>query len=245
MSAAPPPHLYRLTRPDGLGFFRRHSATQFGLGCLGIGLGLLGYVLHDAGIGPRIALGVVGVGVLLLGIGRTPSGEDAFDLVGPAARFAWRRARHRDEWAAALSEFGKLPPLFAGIELLEVDLEEARPHDRSRQGQTAADRQLGRVGLVVDRADGVISMVLRVHGEGFMLADAGEQDGRVRAFGAALASIGREASPIVRVAWSQFSAALPLDSHLAYLASAKREVPDPEMHDAYVELLADAGREAR
>jgi hypothetical protein len=78
-----------------------------------------------------------------------------------------------------------------------------------------------------------------------MLADPDEQDGRVRAFGTALASLGREASPIVRVAWSQFTAPLPLDSHLAYLESAKREVPDPGMHSAYCELLSTYEDQAR
>jgi type IV secretion system protein VirD4 len=45
-------------------------------------------------------------------------------------------------------------PLFAGIELLEVDLEQALAPEGARQRPTVADRRLGRVDLVVDRADG-------------------------------------------------------------------------------------------
>lgn len=228
--------LYRLTRPDGLGFFRRHSATQFALGCLAIALGLVAIVVHVIGLAPRIGLGLVGLLVLVLAVGRTPSGEDLLDVVGPAARFGWRHLRHRDRWAALLVPFrgDSLPPLFAGISLVDVEPNtDVGPHRDT-------GRRFARTGLVVDRADGSVSVVLRVHGEGFLLSDPREQDDRVAAFGSCLASLGREGSGICRVAWSQFSAPALFDDHHSYLHTAQRDEPDIAMRNAYLDLLDEA-----
>ena len=227
--------LYRLTRPDGLGFFRRHSVTQFALGCLAIGLGLIATVVNVIGIPSRIGLGVVGLAVLVLSVGRTPAGEDLLDVIRPTSRFLWRHLRHRDQWAALLVPFrgDALPPLFAGITL--VDLEPAQ----------ARSSCLGRTGLIVDRADGSVSVVLRVHGEGFLLHDPQVQDDRVASFGACLASLARAESHVTRVAWSQFVAPATHDDHLGYLQATQRDEPDVLMRDAYHDLLDETLFSAR
>ena len=199
---------YRLTRPNGLGFIHRRSAAQFAICCAGIGLGLLGLVVTGAGIGGRIGLAAAGVLLVASGAGRTPGGEDLVALAGPFARFSARRITGRHRWSAALAPWrgAGLPPLFAGIALYDFDAERA------------LGRNSGRVGLISDRGDGSLSLVLRVHGEGFLLADAAEKDARLAAFGDALASLAREESPVSRVTWSQLVAPAPLAGHFAYLS---------------------------
>ena len=86
---------YRLTRPGGLGFFRRRSAAQFAICCAGVGLALLALVLSFVGIGGRVALALCGFAVVGVGAGRTFGGEDFVSLIGPLARFATRRVTGR------------------------------------------------------------------------------------------------------------------------------------------------------
>ena len=166
MTLAPPRH-YRLTRPDGLGFFHRRSLAQFLLGVAGLGFALLALVMRVAGLPGRLGLAAAGVVLLMVGLGRTPSGEEFVDLVGPLARFGARRVAGRHHYSALLApwEGPPLPPLFAGITLAEL-------------APDASTLRRGRVGLVVDRADGTVTLVLRMHGEVFLLAEDGEQAAR-------------------------------------------------------------------
>jgi hypothetical protein len=220
---------YRLTRSDGLGFVRHRSAAQFAIACGGIGLGLLAVVIRAAGAGGRVGLALGGVLVVAFGAGRTPGGENFVDLVAPIGLYAKARLFGRHRWAAALVAWDgpELPPAFAGITLLE------RP---------AADNGGGRVGVITDRADGSVSIVLRVHGEGFLLADGSEKDDRLSAFGNALASIAREDGAVTRVSWSQHVAPASFAAHRAYLAQTARADPDEAMAAAYATLLTDAAR---
>ena len=89
-----------------------------------------------------------------------------------------------------------------------------------------------------------LSLVLRVHGEGFLLADAAEKDARLAAFGDALASLAREESPVARVTWSQLVAPAPLDGHFAYLAQTSRAEPDEAIASSYGDLLEGTARRA-
>ncbi len=225
---------YRLTRPNGLGFVHRRSAAQFAICCAGIGLGLLGLVLAGAGISGRIALATAGVLLVGAGAGRTPGGEDLVALVEPLARFAARRATGRNRWSAALAPWrgAGLPPLFAGITLYDFD------------PTRALGRNSGPVGLIADQGDGSVSLILRVHGEGFLLADAPERDARLAAFGDALASLAREESPVARVTWSQLVAPAPLAGHLAYLVQTSRAEPDEAIASSYGDLLTETARRA-
>ena len=225
---------YRLTRPNGLGFFRRRSAGQFALACAGVGLGLLGLVVTGAGIAGRVGLGIAGLVLVGFGAGRTPDGEDFIALVGPVARIAFRRLTGQHSWSAVLAPWrgADLPPLFAGIALYDFC------------PTASLGRDLARVGLAVDQADGTVSVVLRVHGEGFLLADPEEKDARLAAFGDALAGLARDDSPVARVSWSQLVAPAPLAGHLAYLAQTRRSEPDPAILSSYSELLTETARYA-
>ncbi|MDA8313038.1 MAG: hypothetical protein M0Z46_20965 [Actinomycetota bacterium] len=205
------PRSYRLTRPDGLGFFRRRSLSQFVLACVGLGLGLLALVVRVAGEDGRIALGVAGGVLVGLAFAKAPSGEEATELVGPVARFVRLVALRRHRFAAVLAPVGgTVPPLFAGISLLDLDAVRAGRSlgvaglgvggvgaaGLGGGGAVARERQ---VGLVVDRADGSVSVLLRVHGDGFLLLDDEERDGLVDRFGAALASVSRDDGVICRL----------------------------------------------
>jgi hypothetical protein len=225
---------YRLTRPGGLGFFRRRSAGQFAICCAGIGLALLALVLTPIGIGGRVALALFGFAGVGVGAGRTLGGEDLVVLIGPLARFSRRRLTGDHRWSAALVPFEEamLPPLFSGIRLLDVESE------------VAGSRASVRYGVVSDRADGSVSCVLRVHGEGFLLSDAVEKDVRLGSFGDALASLAREDSPITRVAWSHLVGAASLAGHLSYLTTTSRAEPDDAIRSAYGALLEETAARA-
>jgi hypothetical protein len=233
-----PPRTYRLTRPDGLGFFRRRSGVQFAVCCVGVGLALLGLVVTAVGIDGRLGLGICGTLLVIVGAGRAPAGEDLVDLVAPSARFAWRKVRRRDRWAAGLFPWcaTELPPMFGGITLLDADPAQFRVAGDERRPARA-----GRFGLVVDKADGSVSAVLRVYGDGFLLADSAEKDARLAAFGDALAGVGREESAVARVAWSQFCAPCSIEDHLDYLDTFAKDDPDTAMRDAYLGLVGETG----
>ena len=225
---------YRLTRPGGLGFFRRRSAAQFAICCAGVGLALLALVLSFVGIGGRVALALCGFAVAGVGAGRTFGGEDFVSLIGPLARFTTRRVTGRNRWSAAIARFdgAALPPLFSGITLF--DLESELPGSQVRS----------RFGVVADRADGSVSCVLRVRGEGFLLSDDAEKDARLAAFGEALASLVRDESPVTRVSWSHLVAPAPLAGHLSYLAATRRSEPVEAIASSYGALLAEAAERA-
>jgi hypothetical protein len=84
-----------------------------------------------------------------------------------------------------------LPRLLNGVEVLEFDT-----------SATAG----APVGMVRDRRANSVSVVLRVTGDGqFALSDASVQDGRVDLWGLALAGFCREATPVVRVTWRDWT----------------------------------------
>ena len=57
------------------------TGAQFAIGCLGVGLVILAVVLRAGGLAGRLGIACVGVAVLVVATGRTPSGEDLVDLV--------------------------------------------------------------------------------------------------------------------------------------------------------------------
>jgi hypothetical protein len=105
-------------------------------------------------------------------------------------------------------------------------------------------RAMRPVGVIRDHADGTVALALRVHGQGFLVAESSEQDYRVSAWGQALAGFCRDGQPVVRVAWSQWLAPAGIEEHRAWLEQTMRADPDPEMVAAYDEVLSEAGRAA-
>ena len=228
---------YRLIRPDGLGFFKKRSARQFAIGIAGVFLGVVALVATKLGAGPRAFLGVVGLGVIVVAMARTLSGEDVVELVAPAFGYGYRRLRSR-RWAAPLCPTGgpantsAVPEFLGGTALFDFD-------PRAMLG-----RAMRPVGVIRDHADGTVALALRVHGQGFLVAESSEQDYRVSAWGQALAGFCRDGQPVVRVAWSQWLAPAGIEEHRAWLEQTMRADPDPEMVAAYDEVLSEAGRAA-
>ena len=120
------------------------------------------------------------VGLVGLRVERTSSA-----LVGPLARFGARRATGRHRWSAALAPWRGPGSLRSSP---------ASPSTTSMRSAPSVGSP-ERVGLIADRGDGSVSLVLRVHGEGFLLADAAEKDARLAAFGDALASLAPRGEP--------------------------------------------------
>jgi hypothetical protein len=221
---------YRLTRPDDLRFFHRRSAAQFGLCCLGLSQGVLAIVLKQIPVAGRLGLALFGLVLAGVAIARSASGEDVIELVPVVSRFLARRLQHKTTFSAALVPYREadLPPLFAGIEL--QDLSPASEF-------SSAPAAFRSVGLIIDKADGSLSVALRLHGTGFLLADHTEQDMRLACFGDALAGLSRDGGSVHRVMWSQFSARTSVEHARADLDEHRRADVDEALYDSYLEML--------
>jgi len=228
---------YHLTCPDALGFFKRRSGRQFAIGSAGVVLIVVAIAAHRLATGARLGVGIAGTFVMVLAAARTLSGEDVIDLIAPVGRFVFRILRQRHRFVAPLVPFvggdgATIPPCFGGLALFDFD------------PLSHLDRAGGRVGIVHDRSDGTVSLALRVHGEGFLVAAPDEQDFRIDAWGQALAQFCREGHPVVRVAWSHWLAPAGIEEHRAWLEQTMRVDADEEMVAAYEDVLAIAGRSA-
>ena len=98
----------------------------------------------------------------------------------------------------------------------------------------------GRIGVLVDPADGRYTAALAVHGGSFALVDVDEQDRRVSAFGRVLAALARDGSPLSRLQWlvrTTPEAGNTLAEHWA----AYGRVRDGVVAESYGELVATAG----
>jgi hypothetical protein len=122
----------------------------------------------------------------------------------PGVGLVGRRTVGRGRWArpSLLGDNSDqtLPPALRGLELIE-----------------AVDRPIG---VVRDRAEGTVSVVVRVRGHGFPLAAPAEQDSMLAAWGAALSPCAREQSPVCRVAWQEWAHPVNFDEHRSFLETA-------------------------
>jgi hypothetical protein len=73
--------------------------------------------------------------------------------------------------------------------------------------------------VVRDRRAGTVTSVLRVHGHGFPLASATEQDAMLAAWSRALSPFARERSPVSNATWQEWAHAVGSDTHRDFLAS--------------------------
>jgi hypothetical protein len=96
------------------------------------------------------------------------------------------------------------------------------------------------MGVVRDRKSGTWAAVLSVHGRSFSLLEPSEKERRLGAWGAFLAGLARDGSPIHRIQWVERS--VPGDGDaLARHFSADAAKPWGKCHDSYAELIAGAG----
>jgi hypothetical protein len=119
-----------------------------------------------------------------------------------AMRLRWFARRKRRVWFRPIPLLGsdgvapiELPSQLAGLELLEVD-----------SPLTATVGRRSGVAIIHDQSEGLVTVVVSVAGDGqFSLLSQGDQDHRVGLWGDALAGFCREASPVVRIAWHEWT----------------------------------------
>jgi len=117
----------------------------------------------------------------------------------------------------------QLPPPLDGLELRAVALPDG-----------------GEAGVLVDKAAGRYTALLAVSGSSFTLRDADDQHRRVAGWGRALASIGREGSPLRRIQWVTRAVPDSGNALLAHWAAAGR--PDAGVAaTSYQQLIRGAG----
>jgi hypothetical protein len=189
-----------------------------------------------------------------VGFGRL-GGRPVHEQVPPAVAWWWRKVRHRHRWCRPVPLVvdgavpQALPPSLAGIELFDADTSWIT-------GRTE-------VGVVHDRATGIVTAVLRVTGDGqFALADAGTQETRLDLWGLALAAFCREATPVARITCREWTSPTGTGDHLAqvrnrwadeaetaarssYLTLVEAVAPTCVRHDVLIEVSVDQRRARR
>lgn len=175
--------------------------------------------------GPVIAIGA------WFAFGRL-HGRPAHQVVPAIASFSMRRLRHRHRWyrPVPLVSDGEiplaLPPALDGLDLYEMDVSWLTP-----------GRQVP-VGVVHDRVTQTVTAVIRVHGDGqFSLVDDREQELRCDGWGSALGGFARERPDVVRIAWKDWSAPVPVADQIGRLEARWADEPPSPARDSYVELM--------
>jgi hypothetical protein len=97
----------------------------------------------------------------------------------------------------------------------------------------------GPMGVVNDRRTGTYAVLLAVRGRSFPLLDPIDKQHRVAAWGAALAAMAREGSPIHRLQWVQRTLPGDSDGLVRYLDEAA--VAEGPARESYARLVAGAG----
>jgi hypothetical protein len=113
------------------------------------------------------------------------------------------------------------PAELAGVELLEVGLSR---YDGAR------------LGVAKDRRAATFTATVRVSGRAFALLGADEREARLEEYGAVLAALARDDSPVRRVAWIERTLPANSDTLAAYLLENKRA--DAELDDPPGELVS-------
>jgi hypothetical protein len=183
---------------------------------------------------------------ITIAFGRWRSAPLAETLV-PGARLKTKRALGKRRWLRPSlvgdNTDATLPRQMRGLDLLE-----------------SAEWSPGRsLAVVRDRPAGTITAVLRVHGHGFPLASAPEQDMMLSAWSAALSPFARERSPVSTVTWHEWAHPVTSDAHhdflmsvgirdrandesTDYLALVDQQAPVTVAHDVLVSLTVDLRR---
>ncbi len=226
------PRRYRFAGRDRTGWILGLSGAQ----CLAIAAALVGAgLIVDSGLPAALAL-LPAAGGFGLAFWRI-SGMPLLEWLPAHGSWLVRRAAGRTDWQGRLSVASavplsapaqpELPPCLAGVTLIEVP---APPWTgRTNDG----------VAVVADRSEGTVTATLRVRGDGLALADPGEQDRRVAAWGDALSAFCAESTSVAWVRWSEWAEPAGLDAHIAYLEERRVAPADDPAVRAYRELLGD------
>jgi hypothetical protein len=184
-------------------------------------------------------------------------GRPAHEVLPAVVGFWWWWLRHRHRWLrpVPLITDGEipvaLPPPLAGLALFETDVTWMAP------GRPVS------MAVIHDRGARTVTAVLAVSGDGqFSLLDGESQDLRLDGWGSALGGFARERGDVVRVAWKDWAAPVPLADQVgrlqtrwadeptspareSYLALMEVVAPNVTEHELLVEVTVAAGRRRR
>lgn len=220
---------------------RRAGTALFGLSVPQVALmavGILAAVRVLTAGGPTAAHFAIAAGSMAAAaaVSFTPwGGCRVYEMIPAAARFGVRAALSENRWLAAVPPVGvdgrplgkaELPRCLSGLEIRGVN----------RPAWAGVERSMAPLGLAVDRRSGVVTAVVAVKGSEFQLVTPAEQHFRIARWGMVLAQFAREAAPIARVCWHDFSCPAPLEEHLTWLRSNSN--PAAPAAGGYQEMMA-------
>lgn len=195
-------------------------------------------VLLHLSPGAPTAMGAMAIGLLGAAFAFYPFGGRTLEQWFPVVS-AWtlRRAQGRQRYRSSSPTAGvratdaelepptTLPPALAGIEILSAPL--------------GGDE----VGVIKDRRTNSYTAVLAVRVGSFGLLDRADQERRLASWGAVLAGLARESTPIRRVQWIERTVPSDGDDLARYL-QAERDATVPLTGSpvaSYIELVESAG----
>lgn len=97
------------------------------------------------------------------------------------------------------------------------------------------------IAVVRDRRSGTVTGVVRAVGRGFPLSSPDEQDDLLASWGAALAPLARERSPIAKVTWQEWAHPVGMGEHDEFLAGLGVHERDTDAARDYLALIAAQG----
>lgn len=160
-------------------------------------------------------------------------GAPLAEVLVPSCRLWVAQRRGRSRWVrASLIGAGPgyeadLPPVLAGLELVEAHA-------------SWLTRPVG-IAVVRDRRAGTVTAVLRATSSGFPLSSPGEQDALLASWGAALAPLARERTPVAKVTWQEWAHAVGAHEHHAFLAELGVAERESDAARDYVALVDRQG----
>ncbi len=237
---------YRFAPHPAGGFLLGLRISQL-LGLILTGTLALG-ALHLGGLdGFALAVGLL---ALAAGVLLTPIRGHTIEQWAPVtARFLLARRTGRARFQAQRAQLGHVVALPAG------GLQPERPAEPGSLPGELADIEFlegglvryenARFGAVADRRARTFTAALRVRGRAFALLGPREREQRLHDYGAVLAALARDDSPVRRVAWVERTLPGDGDALGDYLMDAKRsdatlEEP-PEELVSYLKLIGRAG----
>jgi len=237
---------YRFAPHPSGGFLLGLRVSQL-CGLIVGGLGALA-ALHASGLGGlALALAILAAVAALVLI--PVRGQTLEQWAPTTVRFLFARSSGRARFRSQRAQVGHLielpeggldprpavPPDARPAELAELELLEV----------TLARYDGARLGVVKDRRAGTFTATVRVSGRAFALLGAEEREARLEEYGAVLAALARDDSPLRRVAWIERTLPADADALGSYLLEAKR--PDATLEDppddlvSYLQLIGRAG----
>jgi hypothetical protein len=190
----------------------------------------MAFAMQTAAPLPLVLAGPVLGAVIAFGRFR---GAPLAEVLTPTGRLWIAQRRGRARWVrTSLIGAGPgyetdLPPVLAGLELVEAPA-------------VWLTRAVG-IAVVRDRRAGTVTAVLRAANTGFPLSSPTEQDALLAGWGAALAPLARERTPIVKVAWQEWAHAVGSQEHHEFLVELGVAGRDSAVARDYLALVEQQG----